>query len=48
MNIPPSAEVTLDDVMDFGVLGPSMKVGDAMSVGTEPFCYEYTGGEYKM
>ncbi|TVY50686.1 Tyrosinase-like protein orsC [Lachnellula cervina] len=44
MNVPPSEDVALDDVMDWGVLGPvgGMRVRDAMVVGREPFCYGYT------
>jgi tyrosinase len=42
LNVPPSDNVTLSDVMDWGVLGPAMTVEEAMSVSANGFCYIYT------
>jgi tyrosinase len=41
LNIPPSANITLDDTINWGVLGPEMTVRNAMSVTAGPFCYVY-------
>ena len=41
LNVPPSANVTLSDTMNWGVLGPEMTVFEAMSVTAGPFCYTY-------
>ncbi|KAI0198165.1 Di-copper centre-containing protein [Astrocystis sublimbata] len=40
-NDPPSANVTLNTVMDFGVLGPQVKVGKTVSTTDHDFCYMY-------
>lgn len=40
-NFPPSANTTLDDVLDLGVLAPEIKIADAMSTLGERFCYTY-------
>jgi len=42
MNIPPSANVTVEDVIDLGPLAPKVKIKDVMStVGGGPLCYVY-------
>ena len=41
LNTPPSANVTLNDTMNWGVLGPAMTVDQAMSISAGPFCYTY-------
>lgn len=41
LNIPPSANVTLDDEMNWGILGPVMTVSEAMSTMAGEFCYIY-------
>jgi tyrosinase len=41
LNIPPSANVTLNDIMNWGVLGPEMTVAEAMGTLAGPFCYIY-------
>ncbi|KAM0720280.1 hypothetical protein Q7P37_004416 [Cladosporium fusiforme] len=38
---PPSANTTLDDMIDLGVNAPGMKIRDAMSTLDGPFCYIY-------
>ena len=40
-NFPPSANTTLDDLLDLGVLAPKMKIADAMSTRSDQFCYTY-------
>ncbi|PQE09907.1 hypothetical protein CJF31_00003792 [Rutstroemia sp. NJR-2017a BVV2] len=40
-NVPPSPNVTVDTVIDYGVLAPSQKVGDLGSTISGPFCYTY-------
>jgi tyrosinase len=38
---PPSANVTLDTDIDFGVLGPQKAVGKIVSTIENDFCYMY-------
>ncbi|KAL0779320.1 hypothetical protein CaCOL14_003804 [Colletotrichum acutatum] len=41
-NNPPSANATLDDLIDINPIGGSAKLRDLMStVGGSPFCYVY-------
>jgi tyrosinase len=40
-NFPPSANTTLDDLLDLGVLAPKLKIADAMSTLSDQFCYTY-------
>ncbi|KAI3318443.1 Di-copper centre-containing protein [Xylariaceae sp. AK1471] len=40
-NNPPSADVTLDTKIDFGILGPQKAVGKAVSTIENDFCYMY-------
>lgn len=40
-NAPPSANTTLDDIIDLGVLAPDIKIRDAMSTISDQFCYIY-------
>jgi tyrosinase len=40
-NFPPSANTTLDDLLDLGVLAPKMKIREAMSTRGEKWCYTY-------
>ena len=40
-NIPPSANVTLDDYMSFGYLDDDRRIGDLMDVSKGPYCYRY-------
>jgi tyrosinase len=40
-NAPPSANGTLDDIIDLGVLAPQIKIRDAMSTISDLFCYVY-------
>jgi tyrosinase len=40
-NFPPSANTTLDDVIELGVNAPAMRIGDAMSTMGGLFCYTY-------
>jgi tyrosinase len=41
MNIPPSANGTLDDLLEVGVLGESKKIRELMSTVDGPLCYVY-------
>ena len=42
MNIPPSANTTVEDYIDLGVLAPRVKIKDLMNtVGGAPLCYIY-------
>ncbi|KAJ0325721.1 hypothetical protein COL5a_007228 [Colletotrichum fioriniae] len=38
---PPSANTTMDDVLQYGWVGESRKIRDAMSTVAGPFCYVY-------
>ncbi|KAK1513109.1 hypothetical protein CTAM01_00505 [Colletotrichum tamarilloi] len=38
---PPSANTTMDDVLQYGWAGESLKIWDAMSTVAGPFCYVY-------
>lgn len=38
---PPSANVTLDDTMNLGIIAGFPKVSDAMSATSGPYCYIY-------
>ncbi|KAK0377692.1 hypothetical protein CLIM01_04963 [Colletotrichum limetticola] len=38
---PPSANTTMDDVLQYGWVGESLKIRDAMSTVAGPFCYVY-------
>ncbi|KAK9442113.1 uncharacterized protein VB005_03168 [Metarhizium brunneum] len=40
-NTPPSANATLDTMMDFGILAPKQRLGDLVSAIDGPFCYQY-------
>ncbi|RKK82354.1 hypothetical protein BFJ69_g3279 [Fusarium oxysporum] len=40
-NNPPSANATLDTIMDFGILAPKQRLGDLVSTVDGPFCYQY-------
>lgn len=44
LNIPPTANATLDDYLHFDYLGPDVQVRDAMKVGVQPYCYVYDYG----
>ncbi|OLN81434.1 Tyrosinase 12 [Colletotrichum chlorophyti] len=42
MNQPPSPATTRDDYLDYGyAAGPALKIGDALSTVSGPFCYLY-------
>ncbi|KAK2746484.1 hypothetical protein FQN57_003110 [Myotisia sp. PD_48] len=41
LNVPPSANVTLDTLIDFGILSPDQPVRDLVSTIDGPFCYMY-------
>jgi tyrosinase len=41
LNNPPSANVTLEDVLDLSPLGPPVKLGQLLSTTREMFCYTY-------
>ncbi|KAK1623769.1 hypothetical protein BDP81DRAFT_399120 [Colletotrichum phormii] len=42
LNSPPSADTTLDDVLEYGyAAGPSIKIRDTMSTLAGPYCYVY-------
>lgn len=45
MNVPPSGDVKLDDVMDWGLWGPRTTVREAMDFRRKVLCYGYTGCE---
>ncbi|KAK1514570.1 uncharacterized protein CCOS01_13851 [Colletotrichum costaricense] len=38
---PPSANTTMDDVLQYGWVGESLKIRDALSTVAGPFCYVY-------
>jgi len=40
-NNPPSAKTSLDDVIDMGFAGQSIKIGDVMDTTSGPLCYFY-------
>lgn len=40
-NAPPSANATLDTLLDYGPLADSITIREAMSVTDGPFCYYY-------
>ncbi|KAH7094614.1 hypothetical protein FB567DRAFT_565798 [Paraphoma chrysanthemicola] len=40
-NNPPSANATLDSIMQFGTLGTPQRLGDLVSTIDGPFCYQY-------
>lgn len=40
-NFPPSANTTLDDLVDIGVNAPAIKIGNVMSTISDQFCYTY-------
>jgi tyrosinase len=40
-NSPPSAEMTLNDMIPFGFVAPDQKFGDLMDTFAGPFCYRY-------
>lgn len=40
-NSPPSRNTTLDDIIDLGVNAPGIKISQAMSTLSGPFCYVY-------
>ena len=41
MNSPPSANTTLDHIVDLGYAGENIRLGDTMSTTSGPFCYIY-------
>lgn len=42
LNNPPSANATLEDVIEFGyAAGPSREIGELLSTTSGPFCYVY-------
>ena len=42
LDMPPSANTTLDDIVDLGfAAGPPLPIGDLMSTTAGPFCYIY-------
>jgi tyrosinase len=40
-NFPPSANTTLDDLIDLGVNAPALRIGNVMSTISDQFCYTY-------
>jgi len=40
-NDPPSNLTSLEDVIDMGYAGPSIKIRDVMDTTSGPFCYSY-------
>jgi tyrosinase len=40
-NNPPSPNTTLDEMMEYGDAGPSIRLGDVMSTTSGPLCYIY-------
>lgn len=40
-NVPPSPDVTLDYVQDFGFLDENWKIAELMSTTKGPYCYRY-------
>ena len=38
---PPGPNITLNDPVDLGVLGPQVEIGTLMSTVDGPFCYRY-------
>lgn len=40
-NDPPSRLANLDDIIDMGYAGPSVRIRDVMSTTSGPFCYFY-------
>ena len=40
-NFPPSANTTLEDLIDIGVNAPAIRIRDAMSTLSDQFCYTY-------
>jgi hypothetical protein len=40
-DIPPSANTTLDDIIDIGQNAPGITIREAMSTTSGPFCYIY-------
>lgn len=40
-NFPPSKNGTLDDDLEYGVLGDKLKLGNALDTMAGPFCYVY-------
>lgn len=40
-SVPPSAHVSLNDQLEFGVTGKKLKLKDAMSPIDGDFCYRY-------
>ena len=41
LNLPPSADTTLDDIISLGYAGDSVRLGDTLSTTEGPFCYIY-------
>ncbi|SPO00297.1 related to monophenol monooxygenase (tyrosinase) [Cephalotrichum gorgonifer] len=42
MNMPPSADTTLDDIIEFGyAASPPLRIGDLLTTLDGPFCYVY-------
>lgn len=40
-SVPPSPNVTLDTLVDFGILAPKQKISSLLSTIDGPFCYAY-------
>ena len=40
-NIPPSPDVTVDHLLNFGTLDHEWRIGDLMDVTKGPYCYRY-------
>ena len=40
-NIPPSPDVTVDHLLNFGNLDHDWRIGDLMDVTKGPYCYRY-------
>ena len=40
-NSPPSPEMTLDDMIPFGLVAPDQRLGDLMDTFKAPYCYRY-------
>lgn len=41
LNMPPNANVTLDDSIELGVIGAPIQIKNLMSTVAGPFCYVY-------
>jgi len=41
LNEPPSANTTVNDIVELGFAGPSIRIGDITSTIAGPLCYIY-------